>query len=117
MRYRQLDSAGDYCVSLPYFVNTPQTVAQAVLTRLKLWQGEWFLNVTDGTPYNQSIVGKQFNVNPDTYIKQRILGTPGVTSILSFQSTYNGSTRALNVTASISTLYGSVVVQTALTHG
>lgn len=117
MRYRQLDANGDYTIGLPFYTNVPQTVAQAVQTRLKLWAGEWFMDATDGTPYNQSVLGKQIGKNPDVTIKQRILGTPGVTGIVSYQSGYVGNTRALSVSATINTLYGQIVVQTLLTAG
>ena len=42
MRYRPLDANGDYTVGIPFLVNSPACVGQAVLTRLKLFLGEWF---------------------------------------------------------------------------
>ncbi len=114
MRYRQLDANGDYVLGQPFLQNTPATVAQAVLTRLNLWQGEWFLDTSDGTPYNQQVLGKRNGTNPDAAIKQRILGTPEVTAITSYQSAYNGATRALVVSATLTTSYGTTAVQTAL---
>lgn len=115
MQYRQLDANGDYTLGLPFLANSPQCVAQAVSTRLKLWQGEWFLDVTDGTPWLQSILGR--SQNPDAYIKQRILGTPGVTAITAYSSTYVGATRKLTVSCTLSTLYGPVAFETPVTIG
>lgn len=103
MRYRQLDQNGDYTVGLPFLVNSPRCVAQAISTRLKLWRTEWFLDKTAGTPWRQSILGK--SVNPDAFIKQAVLGTQGVTSIVSYSSAPVGRTRALNVSGVVDTLF------------
>jgi hypothetical protein len=104
VRYRQLDANGDYPLNLPFLYNSPAVVAQAVLTRLRLWQGEWFADTSDGTPYLQNVLGKTAQASPDVYIKQRILETPGVNAIVSYSSTLNG--RALSVTATLDTIYG-----------
>jgi hypothetical protein len=109
MRYRPLGPNDDYTVSLPFLVNSPTCVAQAVLTRLLLYQGEWFLDITDGTPWDQNILGKQYN-NPDIYVKQRILGTPGVTAIVSYTSTFSGPSRAYTVSAVLDTQYGQAAI-------
>jgi hypothetical protein len=105
MQYRPLDSNGDYTVGVPFLINSPACVGQAISTRLKLWMGEWFLDQTEGTPWSQSILGR--SSNPDAYIKQRILGTIAVTAILTYTSTYTGSNRAFNVSGTVSTLYGN----------
>ena len=117
MRYRQLDAAGDYQLggAAAFLVNSPETVAQAVLTRLNLSQGEWFIDVTDGTPWMQDILGKRKQGrNPDAAIKQRILGTPGVNSLTAYSSSYDGVTRKLNVTAMLDTIYGAATITETL---
>lgn len=45
-------------------VNSPEAVAQAIKTRFLLWYGQWFLDTTEGTPWIQSVLGKQ---RPETY--------------------------------------------------
>jgi hypothetical protein len=110
MRYRQLDPQGDYTIGKPFLVNSPQTVEQAVLTRLKLWKGEWFVDTSDGTPWlgtstSPGVLGKQFGKDPNVYIKQRILGTPGVTAITAYSSSYDGTTRKLTIQATIATQF------------
>lgn len=114
MKYRALDPLGDYTVGKPFLSNTPATVGQAVLTRLRLWRGEWFLDTADGTPYSEDVLGKRTVRNPEVAIRQRILGTPGVTAITAFASSYDGNTRRLTVSASIDTLYGAVTLSEAL---
>ena len=111
MRVRQLSPTGDYTFGRgagEFLVDTPAAVAQAVKTRLMLFEGEWFLDTTEGTPYYQSIFGKQqVPSSYDQAIKDRILGTPGVTQIVTYSSTLDAATRALSVEATINTLYGT----------
>jgi hypothetical protein len=117
MRYRKLDASGDYTVggSAVFLVNSPDAVAQAIKTRLGLWQGEWFVDTTDGTPWLPDVLGKRHQgKNPDAVIKQRILGTQGVTEITDYTSTFDGETRKLSVTAVVNTIYGTVTITETL---
>lgn len=117
MRYRKLDANGDYTLGGigAFYLNQPETVAQAVLTRLKLWRGEWFLNTEDGTPWMTEILGKRrAGTNPDAAIKQRILETQGVTEIADYSSSFDGNSRTLSVTCTLNTQYGSTVVSVTL---
>ncbi|HHH0061707.1 TPA: hypothetical protein ACPZB8_003974, partial [Yersinia enterocolitica] len=85
MRYRREDENGDYTFGQgdnTFLINSPEAVAQAVKTRFELWRGQWFLDLTEGTPYIQSVLGKQ---RSDVYIlaiRERILDTQGVSAIL-----------------------------------
>jgi len=115
MKYRKLDNWGDYTIGKPWLVNSPDAVAQAVLTRLRLWRGEWFLDSTDGTPYSQDVLGKLYaSRTPEVAIKQRILGTPGVTAITAFTSRFDGDSRQLTVSATIDTVYGPAMINEVL---
>lgn len=113
MRYRREDDNGDYTFGQgndTWLIDSPKAVAQAVKTRFLLWRGQWFLDTTDGTPWIQSVLGKQ---RPETYnlaIRQRILETRGVNSILSFDTTLNTSSRRVVFTATIDTIYGTTTV-------
>lgn len=119
MRYRPLSATGDYTIGQAWLVNTPACVAQAIETRLRLWLGDWFLDTTDGTPYNTQVLGERYNKAPDAAIKNRILGTPGVTSIVSYSSQFDGNTRIFTVNAQVQTQYSvtpvSVSVPVAVT--
>lgn len=117
MRYRALSASGDYTFgqsSANFLVNSPATVAQAVLTRLKLMTGEWFLDVTTGTPYREKILGAHRLATADPTIRARILGTPGVEGLESYFSSYDPATRKLNVSATINTIYGQTDLTAAL---
>jgi len=89
MRYRALDANGDYSFGLgpqEYLANSPQTVAQAVLTALLLHQGEWFLDITAGMPWETQVLGFGTGSLYDAAIKNAILGVEGVASIVSYSS-------------------------------
>jgi len=118
MRYRPLSATGDYTIGQRWLVNSPQTVAQAIQTRLKLWQGEWFLDITDGTLYSTQVFGERYNKSPDAAIKDRILGTPGVSQLISYSSTFNAPTdgvkRTFTVNAQVQTIYSTTPVSVSL---
>jgi hypothetical protein len=116
MRYRILDSNGDYS-----FVKGQQNltygtfaVSQAIKTRINLLYGEWWENTDEGLPLFQSILGKNGTANnltiADALIKERIIGTQDVTSIESFSSTYDSETRSYSFTATVNTKYGTTTI-------
>ncbi|MFC6122555.1 hypothetical protein ACFPZP_15990 [Citrobacter bitternis] len=113
MRYRREDDDGDYTFGRgddTWLINSPEAVAQAIKTRFELWYGQWFLDTTEGTPWIQSVLGKQ---RPEVYnlaIRQRILETAGVSSITAFDTTVNTSTRRVSFTATVETFYGTTTV-------
>lgn len=109
MRYRELDTNGDYTGfsgNIVFLVNSPQAVAQAVKTVLALMQGEWFLDQTIGVPYSTQILGTGTQATRDLVIQNAILGTQGVTDINQYSSQYNPTTRSFTVNCTIDTIYG-----------
>ncbi|HCT3679237.1 TPA: hypothetical protein OTU09_001781 [Acinetobacter baumannii] len=118
MRYRKLSSDGDYVFGSgknDFLSNSPETVAQAILTRLKLWLGEWFANTSDGTGWNQSIVGKHSKNLYELTLRQRVLETPGVSSVADFQSSLDPETRHLSVSMVVNTIYGEAFINEGIT--
>jgi hypothetical protein len=108
MRYRMLSPSGDYVFGQgrqEFWVDSAEGVAQAVQTRLLLAQGDWFLDLTEGTPYSTQILGAGTRALYDQAIRTRILGTPGVLSIISYASELD-SERNLAVACTIQTQYG-----------
>lgn len=116
MRYRKIDAAGDYTLGSgqDFLVDSPEAVAQAVRTRLALNLGEWFADTSDGMPWDTEVLGKYTELTRDAVIKDRVLGTPGVTELLEYSSTFEGNTRALSVSMTISTAFGAATVETTL---
>lgn len=113
MMYRKLDPNGDYTMGdrKAFFVNSPEAVAQAITTRLKLFVGEWFIDTSDGTPWATEVLTKRFlGSTPDAVIKQRILDTQGVTEIVEYASNFDGNTRRLSIQATVNTTYGQATI-------
>lgn len=84
-------------------------VLQSVMQRLRMQRGEWFLNQTLGVPYLQQIFAK----NPDIAqiedtLRQVILSTPGVLSILRFETLFTRANRLLGISFSAETTSGVV---------
>jgi hypothetical protein len=110
MRYRRRDSNLDYTFggnAEDFLVNSPATVAQAVMTALMLFQGEWFLDVTAGMPWSTQVLGYNTQSLYDRAIKTAILAVQGVQSIVSYSSSLNASTRVLTVNVRIQTIFGT----------
>ena len=117
MRYRQLDANGDFLFgqnSANFLVDTPATVAQAVQTRLGIIEGEWFLDITIGTPYNTEILGAGTVATYDAAIQEVILDTPGVSGIAIYSSSFNPITRAVSINCTIDTIYGQAELTTSV---
>lgn len=111
MRYRALDANLDMTFgrgSLNFLTNSPDAVAQSVLTRLKLSTGDWYLDQTAGTPWQTQVLGMHTQNTYDLAIRTRILNTTGVTGIVdgSYSSKRDPVTRRLSVSCVINTIYG-----------
>lgn len=92
-----------------FAVDSPTSVAQAILTRLLLFMGEWFLNTNDGMPWFQEVLGHPYRSGiPDAAIRQRIIGTPYTTQLLDYRSNYSSANRILTVSAKVFTAFGQV---------
>lgn len=115
MRYRKLSPTGDYTFgqgNANFYIDNVEAVAQSVLTRLRLAQGEWFLDVTEGTPYATQILGVNTAATRDLAIKNRILKTDGVTELVAYASQLDAD-RNFKVQATINTVYGQTTIEVA----
>jgi hypothetical protein len=114
MRYRKLDANGDMVFGgdqAAFLIDSPEAVAQAVETRMALQLGSWFLDILDGLDWDKQVLGKYTDVSRDMVIRERILGTTGVTAIAEYGSALDRDTRRFTVLAVIDTQYGQAVVQ------
>lgn len=116
MRYRALDANGDMQYGhsqAEFLVDSPATFAQAVYTRLGLATGEWFVDLTEGTPWSTQVLGVRTQATRDRAIRDRIAGTPGFKSIISYSSDLIGNSRKFNVNAKVDSIFGVVTIQGA----
>lgn len=109
MRYRKLSADDDYTFGngqLDFWQDVPDAVSQACKTRILLWLGEWFLDITDGTPFMQGIFGKYSLEQANVTIQDRALGTQGLTNISNFTSSIDPDNRLMSCQFTIDTIYG-----------
>jgi len=114
MRNRKLSSTGDYIFGggqRDFYRDVPAAVGQAVQTRLALWLGEWFLDIDEGTPFMVGILGKHSQEIADATIRNRALGTQGLTDITNYESAIDPDTRKMNASFLIDTVYGPTPLQ------
>lgn len=110
MRVRAVDTNGDMKFGgdqASILRNSPDAVGQVVESRLNLWQGQWWLDLLEGTPFEQEVLGRRTENLRDPALQARILDTPGVASIDSFSSTFDANQRGYSVAAKITTVYSA----------
>lgn len=94
------------------FISDMDAVTQIINTRLRLFQGDWFLNLLDGLPMFQRILGKgasgadiEIIIN---IITQRIQNTIFVNSVNVISVSYQN--RSFVYKASAQTPFGTVFI-------
>lgn len=114
MRYRKLDADGDYSFGhgqADFYRDVPEAPAQAVRTRLKLWLGDWYLDLREGMPWVTKVLGKGTANTRDIAITSHALGTQGVTRITGYASSLDRDTRSFTGQMTIDTIYGAATVK------
>ena len=87
-------------------------VRQQIDIKLKLWQGEWFLDTEFGTPYLSQILGKRISLNGAVAaIKQAILECADVIEITALKYNFIRVERRLAVEFECRTNYGAIRVK------
>jgi hypothetical protein len=97
-----------------FWINQAEAVGQIISTRLMLYQGEWFLDTTDGTPWNTQVLGNRTDSTRDPVIQARVLSTPDVASISGYNSQVIAPTRVFNAAMSVNTTFGPVSITAQL---
>jgi hypothetical protein len=126
MKYRRLSTTHDMCFGrgnedyLVDSVENPEAVAQAIKTRMLLFTEEWWLDLKDGLPLWQKILGKRISKSVvDRILVNRIRGLKlpnnkkAITNISNVTSTFDGETRVYSFSCIVDTVYGKVVVTNA----
>ncbi len=113
MIYRRLDSDGDMTFGRgpsDFWTDEAEGVGQAIMTRLQLRLGEWFLDTTEGTDWAGKVLGRHTATLRDIELRSRIAGTTGVDTIRTYSSDLDPDTRKFTVRVSVDTIYGQTTV-------
>lgn len=119
MKMRKLSPTGDYTYGqgLQDFCTDIDAVRQLIQTRLQLYQGTFWRDITAGFPLF-TILGGPGSPNAITAnnnaIQNIINTTQGVSGIVSFSSSFDSSSRAYSYTAQIQTQYSNTVISGTL---
>ena len=106
---------GDLAISgLNLFViQGADAVRQQLDLKLTIWTGTWFLDTDFGTPYLESILGKQVTLNGAVAaLKKSILEVTDVNQITQFDYDVDRQNRKFTVAFECSTPYGLIRVTT-----
>lgn len=108
MTVRRLDPVtGDIVTRGKHFITGQERIAQTIKTRLRLFYGEYFRDITDGTPWFQVILDKNASMSQrDAAIKRRIIQTEGVLQLTKFDADYDIASRKYTVSVEVLTEFG-----------
>jgi len=83
-------------------------VAQEVESALRLFLGEWFLNINKGVPYKQEIFRKPYDKERiENILAAKTLEVPSVASVDSISSDFDSATRIYSAVIRGKTIYNS----------
>lgn len=113
MTVRRLDpDTGDIVTSGEQFLTGRAEVAQTIKTRLGLFFGEYFRDVTDGTPWFEEILGKGSTLTRrDATLRRRIAQTDRVVQLVRLDTNYDIDSRGYDVTGEVLTDFGVLDIQ------
>lgn len=100
-----------------FFIDNPQATAQSIRTRLGLWVGEWFLDLTKGTNWQSFVGQRNAKATADSVLQERIGGTFGVQAIVGWWSGLDGTSRIYAMGCVVQTIWGFLTVSLAGTPG
>lgn len=83
------------------FLQGKEETAAGIYHRLRTFFGEWFLDITDGTPLFQTILGKFDRQSAEAALKQRIITAPGVVAITRFRFDSDRNSRRITVDCTV----------------
>lgn len=87
-------------------------IAQAVKIRLLFFKEEWFLDLDQGMPYWQEILGKKTTASVlRSIFRDQILDTPGILELPTLSLAFNGSSRELAMSFKATTDLGELNVE------
>lgn len=112
MKYRKIDSKGDYSFGSGFsdFIYDKNAIAQAIKTKILLFYGEWWEQIDDGIPMFQSILGaydtETVKLASNRLMIDRIRQVDGVTDVSEAKTNVIG--RKLYLSYRVDTIYGQI---------
>jgi hypothetical protein len=95
---------------------TPDLVtytAQRLFDNLSFFLNEWFLDLREGIPYFEKIIGQKPDLPLiDTLYRRAILATPGVGAITNLQLDFDRTARALAIHFEATLVDGTTITET-----
>jgi len=86
-------------------------INQRINVTLRHLQGEYFLDIQDGTPWYTDLLGSKSAIaEVNLVLRSRVLSVPGVLRINSFEADFDNTTRAYSITMSVQTSDGVIEV-------
>lgn len=82
-------------------VTGSRALALAVIYRLRMVKGEDFMNVDNGTPWFDGILGHFNKGDAEALVRQQILLTPSVAGLSSFDFEYDRLNRKYSLNATV----------------
>lgn len=114
MKYRRLGNNNEPVMGQGQqdFISGVEAVGQAVVTRLRLFRGEWWEDTGIGLPLWQSMLGI-LGVRKDSIdriLQDYILQTINITNISEVYSSFNQTSRGYQFYCEADTIFGQVVI-------
>jgi hypothetical protein len=113
MRIRRVDDTGDMRFGhsqSDYWFDAPEGVGLLVSDRLMLFQGEWFADASQGTPWSTRVLGERTRDTRDLIIRTQAMTTNGVRDIARYGSAFDPDTREWSASMTLDTIYGAVEI-------
>lgn len=115
MRYRRIDENGDYTFGNGQydFLVDIEAVPQAIKTKLNLFQGEWWEDLSEGLPFYQDIAGQFIRTDEDKDIVTRLYcnrmsDVEEINSFLSLEAEFDNENRKYSLVTDVDTIYGTI---------
>lgn len=114
MKNRKLTSTSDYSfgAGMNDYISGDEAIGQAVKTKILLFYGEWWEDISIGIPMFQSFIGQ---INSQTLkaslsdmLEKRILEVEGVQSVKNIDIEMDNQTRTMSVDVDILTANNTV---------
>ena len=109
LKLTETDGFGDLDIQsgVPVWVSGNDAIIQHIKSRLSFQLGTFEVYPESGFPYFEFILGNKNKKLASEIIKNIILGTPGVKSMLEYNYDWNNSSRNLTITFKFNSLFGN----------